>query len=79
MDRAYSPLNGFYRHDGHILHPDVSYDLPPGMGDWMVQQGLFREVPRTSLTIPLEFIFWDPNTVKMQVVVPDVLGHNQNV
>lgn len=74
---AYSPKTP-YIHDGHKLHPKLSYALPPGMGERMVQLGVFVEVEGPA-DVDLSAIAWDARTVLSGTVKPDPLVHPQDV
>lgn len=72
---AYSPKTP-YVHDGHQLHPKLSYALPEGMGERMVDLGLFVEVEGEP-DLDLSSMPWDSGTVRGSVVTPDSLTHEQ--
>ncbi len=74
---AYSPKTP-YTHDGHHLHPKLSYQLPDGMGERMVDLGLFIEVDGAA-DVDLSAMAWDDTTVRGTQISPDEIAHDQGV
>lgn len=73
----YSPKTP-YIHDGQRLHPKLSYALPTGMGERMVDLGLFDYVDGTP-DIDLSAMPWDDGTVRGSQLTPDPLNHVQDM
>ena len=74
---AYSPKTP-YTHDGHRLHPKLTYQLPEGMGERMVDLGLFVAVEGAA-DVDLSTMAWDDTTVRGTQLVPDEIVHEHGV
>lgn len=66
---------GPYMHDGHRLHPKLSYALPAGMGEQLRDLGLFVADPDPA-DIDLSGLPWAGAGLS-DSVVPASLGHEQ--
>lgn len=73
---SYRPLST-YKHDGQIMHPKLSYALPPGMGKAMVNLALF-EVVSVAPDVDLSGMIWDDKTERADYLAPESIVLEQN-
>lgn len=77
---SYRPLV-LYKHGGHILHPKLTYGLPPGMGKKMVEFGIFEKVEAPA-DVDLSGMDWDEGTQlynPSHKIIPDPIDHPQDI
>ena len=74
---SYRPLKP-YMHDGRLLHPKLTYALPPGLGRAMVEFGHFEKSDEPP-DMDLSGMAWNDNTQRFDTLVPDPIEHPQSV
>ena len=71
---SFRPLTP-YMHDGHRLHPKLTYALPAGMGEQLEDLGLF-EPSADPADVDLSGLPWS-GVGASDSLAPQPLGHDQ--